>query len=280
MSTSARRGAVVTGAGRGLGKEIARLLVTRGFDVLVTDLDEAAAQASADEVGAAGWRVVDVRDEKQVLAARDAALSRAGRIDVWVNNAGVLLTGPAWEQDEAQRRLMIEVNAIGTMNGTLAAIGAMRGAGEGTGHIVNVVSLAGLTAVPGEAVYAASKHAAIGFSLSTLTDLRLAGIDGIDISCICPDGIWTPMLHDKLDDPQSALSFSGKLLQPAEVVAAVGQVLDHPRLVTTIPKWRGGLVRIGDTFPRVALRLAPSVVEQGRKAQRKFLTKGVPGDKT
>lgn len=272
-----RRGAVVTGAGRGLGKEIARLLVTRGHDVLVTDVDASLAQESADEIGAAGWRVVDVRDEKQVLAARDAALSRAGRIDVWVNNAGVLLTGPAWEQSEEQRRLMIEVNAIGTMNGTLAAIAAMRDAGEGTGHVVNVVSLAGLTAVPGEAVYAASKHAAIGFSLSTLTDLRLAGIDGIDISCICPDGIWTPMLHDKLEDPQSALSFSGKLLQPEEVVAAVGQILDRPRPVTTVPKWRGGLVRVGDTFPRVALRLAPSVVEQGRKAQRRFLAKGVPG---
>ncbi len=279
MSTGARRGAVVTGSGRGLGKEIARLLVTRGYDVLVTDLDEAAAKASADEIGAAGWRVVDVRDEKQVLAARDAALARAGRIDVWVNNAGVLITGPAWEQSEEQRRLMIEVNAIGMMNGTLAAIAAMRDSGEGVGHVVNIVSLAGLTAVPGEAVYAASKHAAIGFSLSTLTDLRLAGIDGIDISCVCPDGIWTPMLHDKLEDPQSALSFSGKLLQTSEVIAAVAHVLDHPKPVTTLPKWRGGLVRFGDTFPRVALKLAPQVFEQGRKAQRKFLAKGVPADK-
>lgn len=278
MSAGARRGAVVTGSGRGLGKEIARLLVSRGYDVLVTDLDEAAAKASAEEIGAAGWRVVDVRDEKQVLAARDAALARAGRIDLWVNNAGVLFTGPAWEQTEAQRRLMVEVNAIGMMNGTLAAIAAMRDSGAGVGHVVNIVSLAGLTAVPGEAVYAASKHAAIGFSLSTLTDPRLAGIDGIDISCVCPDGIWTPMLHDKLDDPQSALSFSGKLLQTSEVVAAVARVLDHPKPVTTLPKWRGGLVRFGDTFPRVALKLAPQVFEQGRKAQRRFLERGVPGD--
>lgn len=274
MSTGAPSGAVVTGAGRGLGKEIARLLVSRGHDVLVTDLDAATAQASADEIGAAGWRAVDVRDEAQVLAARDAALARSGRIDVWVNNAGVLLTGPAWEQAEDQRRLMVEVNTLGTMNGTLAAIEAMRGAGGGTGHVVNIVSLAGLTSVPGEAVYAASKHAAIGFSLSTLADLRLAGVDGIDISCVCPDGIWTPMLHDKLDDPQSALSFSGKLLQPEEVVSAVGQVLDHPRPVTAVPRWRGWQVRFGDMFPRIQLRLTPLVVKQGRRAQQKFLTHG------
>src|SRR3546814_21101722 len=80
--------------------------------------------------------------------------------------------------------------------------------GNGGGHVVNIVSLAGLTAVPGEAVYAASKHAAIGFSLSTMADLKLAGISDIDISCICPDGIWTPMLNDKLDDPATAMSFS------------------------------------------------------------------------
>nr|WP_281351765.1 SDR family NAD(P)-dependent oxidoreductase [Nocardioides piscis] len=177
--------------------------------------------------------------------------------------------GAAWEQEAAGRRLMLEVNALGTIEGTVAAINAMRG--HGGGHIVNVVSLAGLTPVPGEAVYAASKHAAIGFSLSTATDLRLAGVRDIDISCVCPDGIWTPMLHDKLDDPASALSFSGQLLQPHEVVDAVRQVLDRPRLVTSVPRWRGAVARLADTFPAAAVRAAPLVVAQGRRTQRKML---------
>ena len=99
-------GAVVTGAGRGLGKEIARLLVGRGHLVLVTDVDEASAVATAAELGErAVARVVDVRDHAQVTAARDDIVARAGRLDVWVNNAGVLVTGPAWEQDDAARRL-------------------------------------------------------------------------------------------------------------------------------------------------------------------------------
>ncbi|MFE2336072.1 SDR family oxidoreductase [Streptomyces coelicoflavus] len=196
-----RTGAVVTGAGRGLGRLIAALLVERGHHVLVTDVSEDAARAAAAELGSdASWAAVDVRDEAQVARARDRVVAEAGRLEVWVNNAGVLVTGPAWEQPSDVRRLMLEVNALGTVNGTVAAIGAMRHTG---GHILNVVSLAGLTAVPGEAVYAASKHAAIGFSLSTLADLRLAGIRNVDISCVCPDGIWTPMLHDKLDDPAS-----------------------------------------------------------------------------
>src|SRR3546814_6614880 len=67
-----------------------------------------------------------------------------------------------------------DLNALGTINGTVSALDHMRG--NGGGHVVNIVSLAGLTAVPGESVYAASKHAAIGFSLSTMADLKLAGI--------------------------------------------------------------------------------------------------------
>jgi len=269
--TQARGGAVVTGAGRGLGRQIAALLADRGYQVLVTDVDESTAKAAADEIGRGATALaVDVSDPAQVEAARDTILASAGRLDVWVNNAGVLLTGPAWEQTPDQRRLMIEVNAIGTMNGTISAIQAMRDTG---GHIVNIVSLAGLSAVPGEAVYAASKHAAIGFSLSTLHDLRLAGIKDIDISCVCPDGIWTPMLYDKLDDPSSALSFSGKLLQPEDVVTTVSKVLDKPRLVTAVPGWRGWLVRFGDTFPAVGLALIHSIVAQGRRTQRKLMAK-------
>jgi short-subunit dehydrogenase len=249
---------------------IAQLLVERGYEVLVTDVDETTARATAAELGpTATARVLDVRDAAQVDAARDEIVARAGSLAVWVNNAGVLVTGPAWEQSAESRRLMLEVNALGTINGTVTAVEAMRGQAQG-GHVVNVVSLAGITAVPGEAVYAASKHAAIGFSLSTLADLRLAGEKHIDVSCVCPDGIWTPMLHDRLDDPEAALSFSGKLLEPEEVLAAVAKVLDRPRPVTTLPAWRGAQARIADAFPRLLLRMAPLVVAKGRRTQKRM----------
>src|SRR3546814_18224309 len=109
---------------------------------------------------------VDVRDRSQVDAAREHIVETAGSLSVWVNNAGVLFTGPAWEQGTDAHRLMLEVNALGTINGTVSALDHMRGTGGG--HVVNIVSLAGLTAVPAEAVYAASKHAATGLRLSTL----------------------------------------------------------------------------------------------------------------
>jgi short-subunit dehydrogenase len=198
-------------------------------------------------------------------------VERAGSLAVWVNNAGVLITGPAWEQDDDQRRLMLEVNAIGTMNGTLAALEPMRAAG--VGHVVNIISVAGLIAAPGESVYGASKHAAIAFSIGTLVDLRRAGVRGIDISCLCPDGIWTPMLHDKLDDPQAAGSFVGTLLTPDQVADRVGRLLEHPRPVMAIPRFRGALLRVLDAFPRLLLAGAGPVLAQGRMKQRRYKRK-------
>jgi NADP-dependent 3-hydroxy acid dehydrogenase YdfG len=268
-------GALVTGAGRGLGARIAALLAERGHVVHVTDIDLEAATEVAARIGSGAFAsVLDVRDAEACDAAAAATVERAGSLDVWVNNAGVLVTGPAWEQSPAQRRLMVEVNTLGVVNGTVSAIGAMRGSGRG--HVVNIASLAGLVAVPGEGVYAGSKHAVLGFSLSTVADLRLAGLDGIEISCVCPDGIWTPMLHDKLDDPGAALSFSGTLLTVDQVAHAVARVLDRPRLVTAVPRWRGAQVRVVDAFPRLGQHGLVLGVLLGRRTQRRLRRRGAP----
>jgi NAD(P)-dependent dehydrogenase (short-subunit alcohol dehydrogenase family) len=114
-------GALVTGAGRGLGREIAIRLATRGLSVHVTDLDGDAAQQTAAAIG--GWLSrLDVGDPEACRAAARATAERAGTLDVWVNNAGVLRTGPAWAHPDADRELMLRANALGTMNGTLAAL--------------------------------------------------------------------------------------------------------------------------------------------------------------
>src|SRR6476646_2657351 len=121
---------------------------------------------------------------------------------------------------------MMEINATGTMNGTIAALGPMLEADRG--HVINIISLAGLVAAPGEVNYSASKHAAMAFTLGTLFDLRRAGVSGIQLSAVCPDGIWTPMLEDKLDDPVAAGSFSGELLTPERVATEVGKLAERP----------------------------------------------------
>jgi NAD(P)-dependent dehydrogenase (short-subunit alcohol dehydrogenase family) len=263
------RTAVVTGAGGGLGRAIATELAARGFAVWATDVDVDAAARTADEVGeGARARALDVRDEAACRTLATAVAAEAGSLDLWVNNAGILATGLSWEQDESTRGAMLAINATGTMNGTVAALERMVPAGRG--HVINVISLAGIVAAPGEVAYAASKHAAMAFTLGTLFDLRRAGHTGIDVSAVCPDGIWTPMLEDKLDDPDAAGSFSGQLLTPATVATEVGKLTERPRPILVLPRWRGPLLRVFDLFPRLAIRLLPAVMWDARRRQRGY----------
>ena len=266
MSTG---GALVTGAGAGLGREIALRLGAMGYTVHVTDVDAALAEAVAAEVGNGAFAsAYDVRDAQAAQEMADRTVLQAGSLELWVNNAGVLVTGPMWEQSAQQRQLMVDVNVLGTMHGMAAALDAM--IATGSGHIVNVVSLAGLTAVPGEVVYAATKHAVMGLSLSTMLDLRIAGLRGVVISCICPDGMWTPMLYDKLDDPDASMSFSGVLLQPGDVAEVVARVVRTPRPVTSVPAWRGVMARAFDLSPRLTLLGGPVVRKAAARKQKKL----------
>ncbi len=268
MVTSVRT-AVVTGAGGGLGRAIAAELARRAYSVRVTDIDAKAAARVAAEIGdSATSSPLDVRDEAACRALADEVAASGDGLDLWVNNAGILATGLAWEVEEPARAAMLAINAAGTMNGTVAALGPMLPAGRG--HIVNVVSLAGIVAAPGEVAYSASKHAAIAFTLGTLFDLRRAGHRGIELSAVCPDGIWTPMLEDKLDDPDAAGSFSGQLLTPEQVAREVGRLTERPRPVLVVPRWRGPLLRAFDLFPRLGLRLLPAVMWDARRRQRRY----------
>jgi NAD(P)-dependent dehydrogenase (short-subunit alcohol dehydrogenase family) len=262
------RTAVVTGAGSGLGRAIAAELVARGYRVHVTDVDAGAADRVAAEMGGeARGSALDVRDEAACRGLAES-IGRTGSLDLWVNNAGVFFSGPPWEQSAELRQTMLDVNVTGLMNGTIAALGPMRRAGRG--HIVNVVSLAGIVAAPGEVAYSASKHAAMAFTLGTLFDLRRSGEKKVRLSAVCPDGIWTPMLEDKLDDPDAAPSFSGRLLTADEVAREVGKLTERPRPILIVPRWRGPFLRVVDLFPRLSLRLLPVVMWDARRRQRRY----------
>jgi NAD(P)-dependent dehydrogenase (short-subunit alcohol dehydrogenase family) len=262
------RMAVLTGGGGGLGRAIAVELGRRGYTVHVTDVDPGAAAATAAEVGnGARSSALDVRDD-DACRALAAGVAGAGSLELWVNNAGVIATGLSWQQDEPTRRRMVEVNTFGTMNGTNAALAEMMAAGRG--HVLNVVSLAGIVAAPGEVTYSASKHAALAFTLGTLFDLRRSGIRGIELSALCPDGIWTPMLEDKLEDLDAAGSFSGQLLTAERVAREVGRLVERPRPILVVPRWRGPQLRLFAIFPRLGLRLLPLIMRDARRRQRRY----------
>jgi NAD(P)-dependent dehydrogenase (short-subunit alcohol dehydrogenase family) len=276
-----RGGALVTGAGRGLGKAIAQAIARKGLTVHATDIDGDAAMATAAEIGGDAWASkLDVTDAPACAEAARATAERAGSLAVWVNNAGVLATGLAWEHSAEERRRLFAINVDGTINGTVAALELMRPANSG--HVINVVSLAGLVAAPGETLYSATKHAAMAYTVGTLLDLRRSGVKGVDVSAVCPDGVWTPMLEPHVDDPDAWPSWSGVMLKPEQVGEAVAKLLDKPRPVLTLPRWRGGFVRLLAATPGLMVRMLPRIVADSRRKQRAFgkRLKSAPDERT
>lgn len=175
------RAAVVTGGARGLGKGIAARLAEAGASVLIGDVREDEASATAEELSRRfGARVIaaalDVRQAASVAAAADLAVLQLGSLDVWVNNAGVFPSTPLTEMtDEAWDQVMA-VNLRGVFLGGREAARRMIAAGMG-GVIVNVVSTAGFKGVaPGLAAYVASKHGVRGATRQMALELASHGI--------------------------------------------------------------------------------------------------------
>jgi NAD(P)-dependent dehydrogenase (short-subunit alcohol dehydrogenase family) len=256
--------AVVTGAGRGLGRALAERLAARGLRVVVTDIDAASAGATAAAVGGHA-EAQDVRDpdSHRRVAAAAAAL---GDLAIWINNAGVLTTGAAWAIDDAAVRREVEVNVLGVIWGCRAAVDAMAGRG---GHIVNIASLAALVPAPGLAAYGATKHAVLGYTLALAGELR-GRRPRIDVSAICPDVIDTDMVRAVADREASDILFSSKQLLTVDRVAdRVMAVIARPRLVTTIPPVRAALAHALRPFPAVGLRLLEGFAKVGARRRRR-----------
>lgn len=261
--------AVVTGAGRGIGRETARRLAARGYEVLVTDLDEASAAETAEQIGDGAWAMAqDVRDPESHRAAAQAAAER-GPLKAWVNNAGILRAEKAWDHPDGDVRLIVEANLLGVIWGSRAAVEAMRSDAEGA-HIVNMASMASFGPVPGLAVYGATKHGVLGFSESLQGDLRLAGLP-ITVHAVCPDLVDTGMMREHVDNPEYALGFSGyKVYTPQEISDQIVKLLDSDRMVLAIPRNRMWLARLSGTFPRAGLAIAKSIRAAGERKRKKF----------
>lgn len=180
ISLSGRR-AVVTGAGRGLGRAIADRMAEAGADVLVTDVERGLAAAVAEDLnarrpGCALAAHVDVTDAGSVTAAADLAVRELGGVDIWVNNAGIFPSVPALEMSEETWDGVFAVNARGVFLGSREAARRMRESGSG-GVIVNAVSTAGFRGTaPGLAAYVGSKHAARGITRQLALEFAPFGI--------------------------------------------------------------------------------------------------------
>ena len=253
--------AVVTGGARGIGRAIAELLVARGHHVVLTDVDGAAAADTAAEIGADEGLTHDVRNPADHRAAAEAALHHAP-LTAWFNNAGLGDDGRLAEMSDDQVRRLVEVNLLGVMWGMRAALDAFGPAG---GDIVNTASLAGLGPIPGYGVYAATKAGVVSLTGS----VELETPPSVRVHAVCPDVVQTAMLHEghTHDSLGSRLAHSGsRVLEPAEVAQEAVGLLGTNRVVLSVPRSRGGVVRLGALAPSVSRHAMKLVEAKGRKA--------------
>lgn len=216
---------VITGAAAGIGRETAHAFGREQAHLLLIDRDAEALAATQAEVKQYGERVytlsIDITDPSAPDEIVSYALEQFGRMDVLVNNAGLLVSGDFLQHEEASYRRMLEVNTVALIRLTQAAVRVMKA--QHSGHIVNLASMAAVMPSTGFSVYGASKGAVRTLSVALRRELRK---DGIMVSVVCPGFVNTQMVSHMppeamrdagLIDPVLGLS----VLEPYEVADAV-----------------------------------------------------------
>lgn len=222
------RTVAITGAARGIGYATAKALLSRGAHVVIGDREVALQESAVAQLSALGQvsgHPLDVTDRASFATFLDKARTDGhGRIDVLINNAGVMPVGPFLEQSEQSIRSAIEVNFYGVLTGCQLVLPEM--AARRSGHIVNIASLAGMLALPGQVVYAGTKFAVVGLTTALADEFAP---QGVDVSCLMPTFTNTDLIKG------THTTAAQKPVEPKEIAAAVVKVLDKPTTLVSVP---------------------------------------------
>jgi NAD(P)-dependent dehydrogenase (short-subunit alcohol dehydrogenase family) len=276
-STLNGRVVAVTGGARGIGRATAEALVREGARVALGDLGEGVAAGAAHELGGQTIGLeLDVTDRASFARFLDDVETRLGPLDVLVNNAGIMYVGPFLEQDDAAVARQTDVNLHGVMFGMRLALPQM--VARGHGHVVNVASAASFVAPPGEAMYAATKHAVRGLSEAVREELRGSGVD---LTVVMPGLVKTELAAGTQPNR------GGRWISPEQVGDAIARAIARPRAEVFVPREIAVLLRLYTSLPvrpRQLLarafgldRVATSVDPATRTAYAERIAAGPPG---
>ncbi|NML18008.1 SDR family oxidoreductase [Azohydromonas caseinilytica] len=255
---------VITGASSGIGLATAEQAALAGARLVITARDAQALQQIAqrlhDHHGATVLPVAaDVAVRSEVEAVADAAMERFGRIDTWVNNAGVGLVGSVLDaHDEPSARRLFETNFWGSVNGSLAAAARMRRSG---GVLINLASILADHAVPLQTFYSASKHAIKGFTDGLRQELQ-AEHSPLEVVLVKPACIATPLIEHAAHPPGRHPRLVSPLYAPGDAARAILRAAQHPQRDVEV----GGVAALHSVAAGVAPQLldlaAPLLVER------------------
>jgi NAD(P)-dependent dehydrogenase (short-subunit alcohol dehydrogenase family) len=229
---------VVTGGARGIGAATVAALARAGAKVVIGDLDLAVAQATADRLGASAVQL-DVTDPAGFTKVLDQVEGQAGPIDVLINNAGIMPLGRFEDEDDVTTVRQLEINLHGVIHGTREAVKRMRP--RGTGHIVNIASVAGKAGFPGGVTYCATKHGVVGLSEAVRMELRGSGVE---VSCVMPSIVRTELAAGIKDAAMI------KTVAPEQVADAIVSALRRPKFEVFVPRSLGTMNRVTRLMPR------------------------------
>jgi NADP-dependent 3-hydroxy acid dehydrogenase YdfG len=230
----------VTGGARGIGKATADLFTARGAVVCVGDLD-------------GGDYPLDVTSRDSFAEFTGAALDRFGRIDILVNNAGVTPLGDFLSEADATSRTTFDVNVWGLIHGMRLVLPHM--IERGSGHVVNVASMAGKLVVPGMAVYNASKFAAVGLSAAVREEYRDSGVS---VTAVLPSAVRTRLASGV------PLGHGLPTVDPEDVARAIVGSVDSRRAEITVPRYLAGWDVLNAAVPEPLMRLGRELIGDRR----------------
>ena len=259
--------AIVTGAGRGIGRALAKALLDRGSTVVLVDHDQASLQnCLSDFPGLDEGCVIhaDVRDGERMRQVVEDVASRFGRLDFLFNNAGIGITAETHDTELGDWEEVIDTNLLGVIHGTLPAYKIM--VNQGFGHIVNISSALGMVPFPVCAPYTASKFGVYGLSMSLHYEARDRGVS---VSVVCPGfvrtEIWRSLRVIKLDVSDWLDKMSGKMISAESAVDHILRGVESKRAVIKFPHYVGATVWLYHFMPRLFSVISRHLLHRFRK---------------
>lgn len=230
---------VITGGARGIGLATATALHNVGANVAIGDVDEVRVKESGAALGLDVYGKLDVTDAHSFSEFLDHVERQLGPIDVLINNAGIMPVGRIVDEPDAVTRRILDINVYGVILGSKLAVQRM--VPRGSGHVINVASLAGELYAVGLATYCASKHAVVAFTDSARLEYRAAGVT---FSLVLPTFVNTELTA-------GTAGIKGfKNAEPVDIATAIVKLVAHPKPRVRVTRAAGAMVASQKFMPR------------------------------
>ncbi len=243
----------ITGGARGIGLATAKALAAEGAKVSIGDVDADLAEQEAAALHGFGC-ALDVRDRTSFAAFINATVGALGPVDVLINNAGIMPMGAFHEEEPALADAQIDINFRGVITGAQLVLPEMLE--RGSGHVINVASLAGRFAIPGAAIYAGTKFAVVGLTESLAAEYRDSGIA---FTAIMPSKVRTELASGTEEAGRGIPA-----VDPEDVAQAIVDSIRRPQLFVAVPRYLEAASALYRLMPQSVTRAGRRVLGDDR----------------